>query len=689
MSELTNIAPGNLTPPIDPAKQQVQDDTQEAPHPDTRYTFLNTIGLGGSAYVFKAYDTFLEKHVCLKMGSKPQEGEDLKDLFYRFEKEARILSSMNHPNIVQCYELTSRYTDGETFKEKQAPILVLQYVEGIDLYNYAMEYAYGYERIVDIAIQIARALNYAHTLENRVIHRDIKGSNIIINNEGHVYLIDFGISKLGTALKTTMHRFGTSGFIAPEIIENYTATQAKEAVRLIDGRADLYSLGCLLYFLVTKKLPFTHSQTTSFLGVLQDQKEQKFIPIDDQVQGCPKDLSDIIVKLIAYKRDHRFGDAKALLNDLYELSNKIGRPTDPFLNLDISEDKSIDDFSNMKNNYELFVRQNHQEKNDYFKQRKLIKAPIFDEKPPPRYDKTFIKIASSLAVGLLILFAVSVFQKQDRRQVKIQTAPKIASKGKVKNISAKQTIQEELVKKDSDIVPLNIQAQETDSLEEMKAEVKNRKQLSDKIKLKQHALKKIEPQNNVIEFGNELTLNQTGSSSYKTNIGVVESSTFTAILSSKVMTSNIRTPVTAILDEDIIIKGKVVIPSQSKIIGQAQATQSDRVNITFQTFILPNQKTIKFSGMAMDLDGAMGIQGKVNREQTKKLKRAGGKVITSAAGSLLDTVTGGRLGGQIIDQATDEALDQIDSEIEYQTQSTTVVELQPDTSFKLYIRKSF
>jgi serine/threonine protein kinase len=651
----------------------------------SRYAKLQSVGQGGSAFVFKAFDTVLQKTVCLKVGTTPAEGEELKDVFYRFEKEARILSSMNHPNIVQCYELTSHNPYGETFKEQETPIIVLQYIQGMDLYNFGRECEYDYARIVDIATQIARALNYAHNLENRVLHRDIKGTNIIINNEGHVYLIDFGISKLGTAVKTTMHRFGTSGFIAPEILENYIATDVKAAVKPVDARADLYSLGCLLYFLVTKKLPFPQKPNLSIFSILEDQKNNKFIPVEKADENCPALLVDLIHKLMAYDRELRPANGKELLADLLQITKKIGVPSEQFLDLKTPKELSPQDFSLMRNNYDVFVKQNNEDKIRYFQSLDTMSDKPNDPKTPQRIDRKFLYGLVGAGCLFFIMFVFYFMDSGSSQTSNISTS--INSTPVIKQEPV-QVSRAEGIKEELDKTPTSVVALKTDTAKKKTVSSAPKEASSYQKRFKAPA----QPRNNSnesIDFGDEMTLSGNNKSSRGKKYGVVESSTFSAILSNKVITSDLNAPVTAILNEDIVVKGKVIIPSQSKIIGTARSSNTDRVSIRFSKFILNNNKTIPFSGIAMDDQGATGIAGKVDREKSKRVARGGGNVMSGAGSIVLDTVTGSSVGGRILNDAGDEMLDQVDDEVRYHTNSTTVIEVQSGVPFKLYISRDF
>ncbi|MCB0273095.1 MAG: protein kinase, partial [Bdellovibrionales bacterium] len=616
----------------------------------------------------------------LKLASGPKENEDLKDVFHRFEKEARILSSMNHPNIVQCYELTSQNPYGKTYEEQEAPILVLQYVEGIDLYKFGREYEYDYGRIVDIAIQIARALNYAHTLENRVIHRDIKGTNIIINNEGHVYLIDFGISKLGTAVKTTMHRLGTSGFIAPEILENYLASSPKEATQSIDGRADLYSVGCLLYFLVTKKLPFPVKPDLAVTAILLDQRQNKFIPIQKADENCPLILAELIHKLMSYDKDQRHVDAKDLLADLHLVQQKVGLPETQFLDLKDNGGTEPQDYSIMKNEYDVFVRQNNEEKVRYFQSLDTVSEKPSDPSTPPRFDQKFIYSLYSLGALFFAIILYYFFSGGSGPSKPINHS--ITETPMVKTapveINSAEAIKRELNENPTKVVPLNLEKEKTNT---------NKSAPKRSFTPSQPTIQR--SYGDTIDFGDDMTLSSSKNKNRKKTYGVVESNTYSAILVNKIITSDINAPVKAILNEDIIVDGKVIIPAESKIIGTARSSNTDRVSIKFTKFILNNNETISFSGIAMDDQGATGIAGKVDREKSKKVARGGGNVMSNAGGIVLDNVTGSNVGGRILNDAGDEVLDQVDDEVQYHTQSTTVIEVQSGVPFQLYISRSF
>ncbi|MGC9025768.1 MAG: serine/threonine-protein kinase, partial [Chloroflexia bacterium] len=209
-----------------------------------RYHIVEQLGEGGMATVYKAYDTRLEREVALKVirrGAFPP--EQLERILRRFEREAKALARLTHPNIVGLID----YGEYEG-----SPYLVMEYLPGGTLKK-LLEARAGrplpWEEAVRLLLPIARALHFAH--RQGFIHRDVKPSNILITESGEPMLSDFGIAKLLETEETTLTGtgvgVGTPEYMAPE----------QGLGRKVDARADVYALGVVLYELVTGRKPYT------------------------------------------------------------------------------------------------------------------------------------------------------------------------------------------------------------------------------------------------------------------------------------------------------------------------------------------------------------------------------------------------------------------------------------------------
>jgi serine/threonine protein kinase len=209
-----------------------------------RYHILEQLGMGGMATVYKAYDTRLETDVAVKVIRTENLSKGVLDrALKRFEREAKVLARLTHPNIVKV-------TDYGEYQGQ--PYLVMPYLVGGTLKD-KMGHPMPWRTVARLLTPIARALEYAH--HEGMIHRDVKPSNILITGSDEPMLTDFGIAKIIdeetivelTGTNTTM---GTPEYMAPEQVTS----------KYVDQRADIYSLGVVFYEMVTGRRPFQASQ---------------------------------------------------------------------------------------------------------------------------------------------------------------------------------------------------------------------------------------------------------------------------------------------------------------------------------------------------------------------------------------------------------------------------------------------
>jgi YVTN family beta-propeller protein len=246
------------------------------------YRIEALVSRGGMGVVYRAHDLALERNVALKILS-PELAEDerFRD---RFLTESRLAASIDHPNIIPVYDA------GEVAGELY---IAMRYVDGSDLKKLTAEGPLPAERTVAIVSQVAGALDAAH--ERGLVHRDIKPSNVLLDERGHVYLADFGLSRRlgepGAALGATQS-LGTIDYVAPEQIRG----------EHLDGRADLYSLGCLLYEGVTGKPPFARSTDSAVL----------FAHLEEDPPEAPG-LENVMRTALAKEPDDRFQTGRELV----------------------------------------------------------------------------------------------------------------------------------------------------------------------------------------------------------------------------------------------------------------------------------------------------------------------------------------------------------------------------------------
>jgi serine/threonine protein kinase len=229
-----------------------------------RYHILEQLGEGGMAVVYKAYDTRLERHVAVKV-ILPQK-QHAEKFIKRFEREAKALAQLGHPNIVKVID----YGEHEGL-----PFLVMEYLPGGTLKQKLSGNAMPWREAVQILIPIARALSYAH--QQKIVHRDVKPSNILITDSGEPMLSDFGIAKILEADETldltgTGVGLGTPEYMSPE------QAQGKN----VDARSDVYSLGIVLYEMVTGRKPY--QADTPYAVVIKHVNE----PLPSPGQFVPK-----------------------------------------------------------------------------------------------------------------------------------------------------------------------------------------------------------------------------------------------------------------------------------------------------------------------------------------------------------------------------------------------------------------
>ena len=299
-----------------------------------RYHILEQLGQGGMATVYKAYDTRLERDVAIKLIRKDAFPVEVHDrVLQRFDREAKSLAKLSHPNIVKVYD----YGEYEG-----APFLVMELIDGGSLKEYTGQ-PIPYQDAVQILLPIARALSYAH--ERKILHRDIKPGNILISESGEPILTDFGIAKLldnsdGQTLTGTNVGVGTPEYMAPE------QGLGKE----VDGRADIYSLGIVLYELLTGTKPY---QADTPFAVLLKQVNDPIPRPKQEINDLPVEVEKIIIKALSKEPENRYQNMTELIQILEKtFSAKIPPSVKLFKNIknnsgeDLQEnERTIDDIS--------------------------------------------------------------------------------------------------------------------------------------------------------------------------------------------------------------------------------------------------------------------------------------------------------------------------------------------------------
>jgi len=274
------------------------------------YRILKKIGAGGMGEVYLAEDTKLDRKVALKI-LPPEFAEDA-DRMSRFVREAKAASALNHPNIITIHEIGE--AGGTHF-------IATEFIDGKTLSAYAKSNSLNYKSTLEIAIQVASALDEAH--QAGIVHRDIKPDNVMVRKNSLVKILDFGIAKLSAPTSTdeeaaTAIKGGTSPGMIIGTANYMSPEQAKG--REVDARTDIFSFGAVLYEMLTEQQPFT-GETINHTIVAILEKEPP--PVSQFVKDCPAELEMIIQKTLAKNADNRYQSAKELFNDLKSLHKRL------------------------------------------------------------------------------------------------------------------------------------------------------------------------------------------------------------------------------------------------------------------------------------------------------------------------------------------------------------------------------
>ncbi len=338
-----------------------------------RYEIKSLLGAGGMGEVYLAEDTKLDRRVALKI--LPPEFADDKDRMSRFVREAKSASALNHPNIITIHEIGE--TDGTHF-------IATEYIQGETLRTRLTQHPPDVKTMLDVAIQIASALEAAHRAG--IIHRDIKPDNIMVRHDGYVKILDFGLAKLTapptpisdaaapTVMTTTPGMIvGTVSYMSPE--------QAKG--RAVDARTDLFSFGIVLYEMLTGKRAFAGENALEVIGAILHTEPP---PLKQVLPELPSEIERIVNKTLRKEADERYQTAKDLLLDLKDAKREL----------------------EFQDKLERTAAPNREETKT-----QLLTVATTDEPRPPTTSAEFItgeikKHKRGVAVGLLILLSAAI-----------------------------------------------------------------------------------------------------------------------------------------------------------------------------------------------------------------------------------------------------------------------------------------
>ena len=362
-----------------------------------RYEIISKIGTGGMSDVYKAKDHTLGRFVAIKV-LKPEFSEDV-NFVTKFRTEAQSAAGLEHPNIVNIYDVGS---------ENGMHYIVMEYVEGITLKTYIEKKGQlTFKETVSIAIQVARGIEAAHN--KGIIHRDIKPQNIIISTEGKVKVTDFGIARAASSNTISADVMGSVHYASPE--------QARNG--FVDGKSDIYSLGIVMYEMVTGRVPFDGDTT---VAVAIQHLQEEIVAPSAYAPNLPISMEKIILKCTQKNPDRRYESMTALLADLRkalispdedfvviapvsqektrvineEEINKIKQETS---NIYLGEEDIISNMPKRK----LKVEEPEEDTDDDYDD---------DLEPNPKMDKAITImgiVAGFIIVGLIIFILVSFF----------------------------------------------------------------------------------------------------------------------------------------------------------------------------------------------------------------------------------------------------------------------------------------
>jgi len=367
---------------------------------DGRYRIEKLVGTGGMSCVFLAYDVEANTYVAVKV-LKPDIAEN-EEAVRRFENEAKAIAMLSHPNIVSIYTVST---------ENEIKYIAMEYVNGETLKTYLKNNGpLDFDKVIELSLSILGALEQVH--DKGVVHQDIKPSNMIYDSEGRIKLADFGIARHPGFVKSHIEdqAVGTVYYMSPE----------QASGKLVDFRSDIYSLGVLMYELVTGKLPFV-AQSAAAVAYMQCHDEPA-LPSTHR-SDIPKGLEQIIIRAMSKSPDRRFIDDAQMIAYLTRLQKDltmefefVDEQDGESVEVNLSPDEEKDDLD-----VRLGITETDEETKEIVKIDEDVETALEPVKPKrEKRDKivyvekrsskvSFLSLALGVFCGLFLVGCVSLF----------------------------------------------------------------------------------------------------------------------------------------------------------------------------------------------------------------------------------------------------------------------------------------
>lgn len=274
-----------------------------------RYNIIGELGQGAMGTVYKAVDPLIDRIVAIKTINLNMAMDEKDEYESRFYQEAKAAGRLSHPNIVTIYDVG---------KSDEIAYIAMEFLQGRELRDVLNDgKRMPVEQVINVVAQVAQGLAYAH--EYGIVHRDVKPSNIMIVRDGHVKITDFGIARMASAAVRTQTGMvlGSPKYMSPEQVVG----------KLTDQRSDIFSLGVMLYEMLTGQAPFAGENINAIMYQTLNSEPP---PPSTLSPNVPEMLNFIVAKALAKKLENRYQDAKAFAADLYACRDRLPRPAAPY-----------------------------------------------------------------------------------------------------------------------------------------------------------------------------------------------------------------------------------------------------------------------------------------------------------------------------------------------------------------------